>query len=67
MNARIVVGAVLLVVGIILLYLGYQSSQGLDDQVSEAITGDFTDSTVWYWIAGAASGVAGAMMLLRGR
>lgn len=67
MNPRVVVGAVLLVVGIIVLYLGYQSSQGLDDQVSEAVTGDFTDSTVWYWILGAASGVAGAVMLSRGR
>lgn len=67
MNAKAVVGAVLLIVGIILLYLGYQSSQGLDDQVSEAITGNFTDSTVWYWILGAASGVAGVVMLSRSR
>lgn len=65
MNMKVLIGAVLLVVGILLLYLGYQSSQGLDDQISEAVTGDYTESTVWYLILGAAAGVAGLVVLIR--
>jgi hypothetical protein len=63
MNAKKLIGLVLLVVGLILLYLGYQSSQGLDDQISEAITGEYTDSTVWYWIMGSVSGIVGIILL----
>lgn len=66
MNSKIL-GIVLLVVGLILLFFAYQSSQGLDDQVSEAFTGSFTDSTIWFMILGAASAVAGAGLLVFGK
>lgn len=56
----------LLVVGIILLFLAYQSSQGLDDQVTEAVTGNFTNSTIWFLILGIVSAVTGVGMLLLG-
>lgn len=62
-----VLALVLLVVGLILLFLAYQSSQSLGDQVSEAVTGRFTDSTIWFLILGAASAVAGVGMLMFGR
>jgi uncharacterized membrane protein HdeD (DUF308 family) len=64
MNAKMVIGIVLLVVGLILLYLGYQSSQGFDDQVSEAITGEYTESTVWYWVLGAAAAIGGIALMV---
>ncbi|MCH8531883.1 MAG: DUF3185 family protein [Saccharospirillum sp.] len=54
----------LLVVGLILLFFAYQSSQSLGDQVTEAVTGRFTDSTTWFLIIGAASTVAGIGMLI---
>lgn len=66
MNKRIL-AIVLLVVGLILLFFAYQSSQSLGDQVSETITGRFTDSTTWYLILGAASTVAGVGLLLFGK
>lgn len=62
-----VLALVLLVVGLILLFLAYQASQSLGDQVSEAFTGQFTDSTTWFLILGAASAVAGAGMLMFGK
>jgi H+/Cl- antiporter ClcA len=65
MNSKIL-AIVLLVVGLILLYFAYQSSQSLGDQVSEAVTGRFTDSTIWFLILGAASAVAGVGLLLFG-
>ncbi|MFO7763293.1 MAG: DUF3185 family protein [Wenzhouxiangellaceae bacterium] len=61
-----IVAVVLLVLGAFLLYMGYQSSQGLDDQISETITGNFTDQTMWYLLGGAISLVAGLVMLVRG-
>lgn len=66
MNNRIL-AVVLLIVGLILLFFAYQSSQSVGDQVAEAFTGRFTDSTTWYLILGAISTVAGAGMLMFGR
>lgn len=65
-NNRIL-AIVLLVVGLILLFFAYQSSQSLGDQVTEAVTGRFTDSTTWFLILGAASAVAGVGLLLFGK
>lgn len=49
------VGIVLLVVGIGLLYFGYQSTQSIGNQLTETVTGRFTDETMWYLIGGAAA------------
>lgn len=62
-----ILGLVLLVVGLIMLFFGYQSSQSLGDQVTEVVTGRFTDATTWYLILGAASAVAGIGLLLFSR
>lgn len=62
MGSQKIVGVVLLVVGVILLYFGWQSSQSLGDQVSEAVTGRFTDNTMWFLIGGAAAVVAGGFL-----
>lgn len=59
------VGIVLVVLGIILLYFGWQASQSVTDQITESFTGRFTGRTMWYLIGGAASLVAGGFMLLR--
>lgn len=67
MTSHRILAVVLLVVGSILLFFAYQSSQSLGDQVSEAVTGRFTDATTWYLILGAASVVAGAVMLISRR
>ncbi|WP_111641839.1 DUF3185 family protein [Marinimicrobium alkaliphilum] len=62
-----VMALILLVVGAVLLYFAYQSSQSVGDQVSEAFTGRFTESTTWLVILGAASAAAGVGMLLFGK
>lgn len=67
MTTNKIIGIALLILGVVLLYLGYQSSQGLDDQISEAITGEYTDNTMMYWIAGAICLVVGAVLSLTGR
>lgn len=62
MGSNKLIGLVLLVVGLILLYFGWQASQSVGDQVAEAFTGQFTDETLWFLIGGAAAAVAGAYM-----
>ncbi|MCL5041174.1 MAG: DUF3185 family protein [Gammaproteobacteria bacterium] len=64
MGTNQLVGVVLLVVGVILLYFGWQSSQSFGDQVTEAVTGRFTDETMWFIIGGAAAVVAGGFLAL---
>ncbi|WP_341938213.1 DUF3185 family protein [Marinimicrobium sp. C2-29] len=62
MKTEKLVGLILLVVGLILLYFGYQSSQSVGDQISETITGRFTDETTWFLVGGAAATVAGIFL-----
>lgn len=61
-NSKLI-GVVLLVIGAVLLYFGYQSSHSLGGQITESLTGRFTDETMWYLIAGAAAASAGAFMI----
>ncbi|GAB6091192.1 DUF3185 family protein [Spirochaeta dissipatitropha] len=62
MTTQKILGIVLLVIGTILLYFGYQASQSVGDQLLEAFTGRFSEATIWYLVGGAASLVAGAFL-----
>lgn len=57
-----VIGIVLLVIGLLLLFFGWQSTQSVGDQLTEAVTGRFTETTMLYLIGGAAALVAGLYM-----
>lgn len=63
MSSNQLFGIALLVLGIILLFFGYQSSQAVDDQVFEALTGRFTESTMWLLIGGGISAAVGVVLL----
>jgi uncharacterized membrane protein YidH (DUF202 family) len=65
MGSQKLLGIILVVIGIILLVFGFNASQSLGDQVTETFTGRFTDETMWYIIAGAASVIVGAVLTLR--
>ncbi|TVQ26967.1 MAG: DUF3185 family protein [Spirochaetaceae bacterium] len=60
-NSKIA-GIVLLVVGGILVYFGYQASQSVGDQLVRTFSGRFRDETMWFFIGGAAAVVAGAFL-----
>lgn len=64
MSTRQIAGYVLLAVGIVLLFFAWQSSQSVGDQVTEALTGRFTENTMVFIIGGIASVVAGAFLAL---
>ncbi len=50
--------------GAVLLYFGFQASEGFGDQMHETFTGRFTDDTVWMFIIGAIVLAAGAAMTI---
>lgn len=62
-----ILGIVLVVVGIILLGIGYNATQSFGEEVSEAVTGKYTDETTWYFIAGAAAAVGGLLLAIFGK
>lgn len=62
MGSQKLVGIVLFAVGLALLFFGWQSSQSVGEQVAEAVTGRFTDDTMWFIIAGIAATVGGAFL-----
>jgi membrane protease YdiL (CAAX protease family) len=62
-----IIGAVLLVIGIVLVIFAMQAAESPVEQVSEALTGRFTERTMWYWILGIAGIVGGGLLLLFGK
>ncbi|MCB2427706.1 DUF3185 family protein [Methylophaga pinxianii] len=64
MGSPKLLGIVLVIVGIILLVFGFNASQSLGDQVTETVTGRFTDETMWYIIGGAVAVVVGGFLAL---
>jgi drug/metabolite transporter (DMT)-like permease len=57
-----ILGLVLLVVGAILLVFAYRASNAPVDQISNALTGRFTDQTMWFVILGGIGVVAGGLL-----
>lgn len=65
MNQKKIIAIALLVLGIALLGFGLNASNAPSEEISEALTGQFTDQTMLYLIGGAISAVIGAAMLFR--
>ncbi len=66
MNSQRILGIVLLVVGIVVLMVGVNSSHSMADQVSNTFTGRFTQATTWYMIGGVGAAVLGLLLVLVG-
>ena len=60
-------GAGLLVVGALLLIMGFNASQSIGSEISEAFTGTPSDRSIWFLVGGALAAVMGFVMLLRTR
>jgi hypothetical protein len=60
-------GIVLFAVGIVVFYFGYHASNAPVDQLSNTLTGRFTDRTMWYFVGGAAAAIGGALLALFGK
>ena len=62
-----ILGIVLLAVGILLLVLGYNATQSPAEEVTETLTGRFTDRTTWMLIGGVAGIVGGLALTVFGK
>jgi len=60
MNSQRILGLALLVVGVTILLFGLNVSDSVTDTVKEGLTGRYTDTTIWYFVGGAALTVGGA-------
>jgi hypothetical protein len=62
-----IAGLVMLVTGAIALVLGYHASPAPLEQLANSFTGQYTDRTLWYLIAGGAAVAGGALLAIYGR
>jgi drug/metabolite transporter (DMT)-like permease len=62
-----ILGIVAFAVGAVLLGFAYHASNAPLDQLSNALTGRFTDRTMWYFVLGAAAALGGALLVLFGK
>ncbi len=67
MSVSRILGIILLIVGVVCLGFGWNSSNAVVDQVAVAATGRYTHDTMWYIIAGIAMIVGGGALFIGGR
>jgi hypothetical protein len=67
MSRNRIIGIVILAVGIVLVIFGLNASQAPLDQVSQTVTGRFTQTTMMYLIIGIIAIVGGGLLALAGR
>lgn len=65
MNQNKFIAVVLLVAGAVAFIFGINAANAPMEEMSEALTGQYSDRTMIYLIGGAASAVAGFVMLRR--
>lgn len=63
-NSKLI-GIVLLALGAVLLYFGFNSTNSAVEEIGEAITGRYSDETMMYLIGGGVAAVAGLFLLLK--
>ncbi len=61
-----ILGLVALALGGVLLFFAWRASNAPVEQLSEALTGRYTDNTMWYLLGGIGGVVAGVALLIRG-
>lgn len=62
-----ILGLMLLVVGLVVLAFGINSSQALTEQVVEGVSGRYTDNTMLYILGGIAMMVGGGAIAFTNR
>jgi len=66
MNTARILGIMILVVGAVLLAIGFDSSDAPADQIANAFTGRYTDRTMWYIITGVVAIIGGGLLAFLG-
>lgn len=66
MGTKQIVGIALVVLGVVLLYFGWQATDAPLEQAREGLTGEYSDRTMQYLIGGAVAAVAGVALYFFG-
>jgi len=61
-SSRKILSFLLIVFGIALLFQGYQLSDSVESQVTEAVTGSASDEVIMYYVSGVISLIAGILL-----
>ena len=67
MGTKQIVGLVLVVLGAVLLYFGWQATDAPLERASKGLTGEYSDRTMQYLIGGGVAAAAGIGLFLAGR
>ena len=67
MHVNQLLGVVGIVLGAVLVGVAYDPSNAPMDRISEALTGRYTDHTMWYLILGIVAAVGGGLLALFGK
>jgi drug/metabolite transporter (DMT)-like permease len=67
MSASQILGIVFAVIGAILVGFAYHASNAPLDQLSNTLTGRFTDRTMLYFVVGVGAALGGALIALFGK
>ena len=60
-----IIGLALLIAGAILLYFGYTEYNSTASQVTELVTGNPTDNSIWFLVGGSIAAIVGLVMLIK--
>ena len=65
MNIPKLAGIGLLVLGLVLLYFGFNATESPMEEIGEAVTGKYSDDTMMYLIGGAIAAAAGLFLVVK--
>lgn len=66
MDMKRIIGVVVLAVGAVLIGFAYHATNAPMEQVSDALTGRYSNETRWYFAVGIAAVVGGGLLALFG-
>jgi hypothetical protein len=66
MSQSRILGIVALALGGVLLIFAWRAANAPIEQVTEALTGRYTNNTMWFLLAGIAGVIVGGVLLLQG-
>lgn len=67
MNMSRIIGFVVLAIGVVLLGFAFHSTDAPMEELSNTLTGRYSDRTMWYFAVGIAAVVGGGLLAVFGR
>jgi len=66
MTTNRILGAAVFAIGVILLVFAYRAANAPMEQLTEAVTGRYSNDTMWFFAAGVAALVGGGLLAVTG-